>query len=259
MRRSSRRSTASAVVALLLSAALVGACNDDAPKLKSEDPPEDIVSYGIDTLGPEKAVLPPAQSRQLVILSMASQGVTAPEAECVLTTGLPFVGGEAGFAALTISDVVDFKKTAKKKTTTDAEKAALDACVSAESAARGKANQLSPDMDLEAARTIGAAGAVLNAEAMGLDATQAECYAEKAFRQVDLETIRGLLDGSLGRDDRDPGKAIIACLPEERIGVLAKEFEDELLRIRAEQNAEQQRVQEEINRQIAATTTTAGG
>ena len=226
--------------ASVLAGSVLAGCEDDAPKLKSSDPPEDIVAYAIDTLGPERVVLPVVDSRRLVILAMASQGIPAAEAECVLETGLPFVGGEEGFAKLTISDVAKFQRTAKKKATTDAEKATLEACVSAESQARGKAKQLSPDIDLEAARDVGAIGAVLNAEEMGLDRGQALCYSQKAFRDVDLTTIRGLLEGKLGRDDRDPGQAIKKCVPEKRIGVLAKELEDELLRLKAEQNAEQQ-------------------
>jgi hypothetical protein len=248
---------------LAAAAVALGACGGDAGgdanERRTSDPPEEVVWYGIEKLGPDKAHLPPDQSRALAISFMGTQGIPVPEADCVLAVGVPLVGGDAGFAELTIVQVADFRKTARKATDDEAQKARLAACVSAESDARKKAGELAPDMDLVQARDLAAAGAEQNALAVGLTAEQARCYADGAYASLSADQVRGAITGQLDDSEWDRGAVVVDCLPSDRIDELALQFETELLQRQADRRKEEQDFQDEVDRLLASTTTVPPG
>jgi hypothetical protein len=252
--------TAAVVVAVAVAAA---GCGDDAPKLQSSDTPEDVVAFGISELGPATAKVPPSMARELAVQSMASAGIPASEANCVLALGIPLVGGESAFDQLTVRKIAAFGKTAQKAAVANPDKALgaslkaqLAACVSTASADRKKARKLPADFDAAAAREVGAVVAEQNARAVGLTAKEARCYADVAYRALSLSTVGKLVTGAEQQSASETRDVIDKCMTTERIDALAPGLDRRLLKEQADRARDEQQLQQEINQAGTPTTTT---
>ncbi|HKY14429.1 MAG TPA: hypothetical protein VJM33_05855 [Microthrixaceae bacterium] len=247
-----RRST---VLLLCVTGLVAASCGDDGePTVRSSDPPDEIVAFAIATLGPERAVVPVAQGREVAIAAMAITGIPRSEAECVLTEGTRLLGGEEAVAKLTVGEMGRFGRQVEK-VSSKPEEEILAECVSAESLQRQKAQQLAPDYDPALMRDTSAAVTLANALAVGLTPAEADCYWEQGYGSLTEEEMTASVEGEPTSEDRPTVDAVSECLSEERIGELAPKLEQDILDRQEERAKEEEEFRQRVNEELAATTT----
>lgn len=250
------------LAAALCCVLLLGSCSeeraDPAPSADDPTPTELIISRAITRAGPSRSSLDSLEENKALLTTVLGlRGLTRPEIDCYLGKVIPAFGEEK-FAGFTIHQIQQWAQV----TVMDLSLAVREdsaTCVTQAARDRRKAKEIAPDLDIAAARR--SVRKALVAQAIGVDLTpsEAECYVAATVDGLTDEQFRAGMSGKLDPDAQDVEGAARTCVPPRR----RRELREKLLAAldaqrqldAAERKIVESRLNEEVNDQLATTTT----